>query len=130
MAYIGKEAASDIRKALKKAYPNLKFSVRIGSGNYSLDVTLLKGHMDLSDLFRDDMDGRRGYCDVNIYHLGNYGTYSEFLGNVVRIMKNAPKNPDDRWYDKSDSMVDYFDTGYYLHLSIGRWDKPYECTKR
>jgi hypothetical protein len=45
-------------------------------------------------------------------------------------MKNAPKNPDDRWYDKSDAMVDYFDTGYYLHLSIGTWDKPYECTKR
>ena len=27
-------------------------------------------------------------------------------------------------YDDSDIQTDYFDTNFYLHLRIGKWDKP------
>ena len=34
-----------------------------------------------------------------------------------------------KWYDKSDAMVDYFDTAYYVDINIGKWNKPYVQTK-
>jgi hypothetical protein len=33
------------------------------------------------------------------------------------------------WFDKSDSMTDYFHTAYYLSLSIGKWNKSYVQVK-
>ena len=33
-----------------------------------------------------------------------------------------------KWYDKSDAMVDYFDTAYYVDINIGKWNKPYVFT--
>ena len=29
-------------------------------------------------------------------------------------------------YDRSDSMTDYFDTNFYIHLEVGRFDKDFE----
>ena len=34
-----------------------------------------------------------------------------------------------KWYDKSDAMVDYFDTAYYVDINIGKWNKPYVHSK-
>ena len=28
-------------------------------------------------------------------------------------------------YDNSDVQTDYFDTGWYIDINIGSWDKPY-----
>ena len=55
MAYISAEDVKAVRKELKAAYPKYKFSVRKGAGSYSLDVTLVKGPRDLSDI--TDKDG-------------------------------------------------------------------------
>ena len=47
---------------------------------------------------------------------------------IVEIMKTAPANVKGgrAWYDNSDAMTDYFDTAYYTHINVGKWDKPYE----
>ena len=29
-----------------------------------------------------------------------------------------------KWFDKSDSMIDYFHTAWYNDIKIGGWDKP------
>ena len=34
------------------------------------------------------------------------------------------------WFDKSDSMTDYFHTAFYYHASVGKWDKPYNAVKK
>ena len=43
-------------------------------------------------------------------------------------MKTAPALAEGgrAWYDNSDAMTDYFDTAYYTHVSVGKWNKPYE----
>ena len=52
------------------------------------------------------------------------------IAEIINIMKTAPANVKvgRAWYDNSDAMVDYFDTAYYTHLNIGKWNKPYEFT--
>jgi hypothetical protein len=48
------------------------------------------------------------------------------LLKVMDIIKTAPT---DKWYDRSDAMTDYFDTAFYIHLSIGSYNAPYALTK-
>jgi hypothetical protein len=31
-------------------------------------------------------------------------------------------------HDRSDSMTDYFDVGWYISINVGKWNKPYEMT--
>jgi len=31
------------------------------------------------------------------------------------------------YYDHSDAQTDYFNTAYYYHIHVGKWDKPYVC---
>ena len=50
------------------------------------------------------------------------------IKKVEKIIKTAPylECVGDLWFDKSDSMSDYFHTAYYLSIHVGKWDKPYE----
>jgi len=125
MAYISAEDVKAVRKELKAVYPKYKFSVRKGAGSYSLDVTLVKGPRDLSDITAT------GHSNVNEYHLDQVGKHEIFFKRILEIMKTAPArgegfHANKGWYDNSDSMTDYFSTAYYLNLSIGSWNKPYE----
>jgi hypothetical protein len=128
MAYISAEDVKAVRKELKAAYPKYKFSVRKGAGSYSLDVTLVKGPRDLSDITAT------GHSSVNQYHLDQVGKHEIFFKRILEIMKTAPIqgegfHANKGWYDDSDSMTDYFNTAYYLNLSIGSWNKPYEFVR-
>ena len=60
--------------------------------------------------------------DVNPYWFQEHfsGKAKAFLAEVFTGMKAAG------WYDRSDAMTDYFDTAYYYHINIGKWNKPYE----
>ena len=59
---------------------------------------------------------------VNVYHIntGFEGTAKKFLTALLAAMKG------DKWFDKSDSMVDYFHTAWYNDIKIGAWDKSVE----
>lgn len=48
--------------------------------------------------------------------------------HAKEMMKNITNYILSFRYDKSDPMVDYFDTNFYLHLGIGTYRKPFELT--
>ena len=116
MAYISAAEVKQIRVALKEAFPKFKFAVRKSPGGHAVNVDLIKGDVDFS--------GLRGGYQVNPYWLEkNYNEeQQQLLSKIVKIIKTAP---DGGWYDRSDSMVDYFDTAFYFHICIGQWKKPY-----
>ena len=68
----------------------------------SLVVTIQSGVLDFSGHFSHG----DGYIQVNTYHIDTWysGTKRDFLKDLVKAMKG------NKWYDKSDAMVDYFDT--------------------
>ena len=127
MAYISAQDVNAIRTELKQAFPGWKFSVRKGSGSLSVDVTIQKGTVDFSENFQM---GRRT-CQVNQYWIDSNWQDLEAraaLNKINEIMHNAPgRAGGKKFYDNSDAMVDYFDTAFYTHLSIGAWDKDYQC---
>lgn len=121
MSYISAESVAAIRNELKKKFPTLKFSVR-RDGYSGVRVKIVSGKLDFSDIFNG-----RGYADINIYWLQNYGKWKSTFEAMVEIMKNAPARAgtDKPWYDNSDAMIDYFNTAWYMNLSVGDWNKPY-----
>ena len=124
MAFITALEVREIRKELKKQFPGWKFSVR-GQHYTSVNVDILKGTADFAPDMRDPK-----YEQVNQYYIdqGWNKANAYVLNKIKEIIKTAPANAKGGrvWYDKSDIQCDYFDTAYYYHIAVGKWDKPYE----
>jgi len=141
MAYINKEDVKAIRVALKKAYPNIKFSVR-KDHHSSVQVTLVSGDIDFYDGSLDFFDRYSqkiapfpGSAQINHYHTDYYGIHKPLFDNLLEIIKTAPVkgegyHKNKGWFDESDIMTDYFHTAYYINISVGSWNKNYETTKQ
>ena len=131
MAFLDKNDVAQIRKELNESFPQFKFGV-VKRHSMEVAVTIKSGPTDFSSIFSDEYSAKRQYAQINAYHLDKfYGVHADFLGKIITIIKTAPSrgegyHKDSGWYDRSDAMVDYFDTAYYISLHIGRWDKPYE----
>lgn len=132
MAYISAEDVKAIRNELKEAFPKFKFAVRKGSGSLSVDVVVQRATYAFQDQFEKSFQGKR-YAQVNQYWIKDHFSDAEereFMLKVNEIMHNAPGRAGGKvYFDESDAMTDYFHTAFYTHLSIGQWDKEYECVE-
>ncbi len=142
MAYISADDVKAIRAELKQAFPNWKFAVRKGSGSLSVDVAIMQGDVDFVEAYcTKDIDTRQAEyvresrtIQINQYwindHWGHAPKAKAVLNKINEIMHNAPgRAGGKKFYDNSDAMIDYFDTAFYTHLSVGQWDKPYALVK-
>ena len=115
MSYISpKEITTNIRKELKAQFPTFKFSVTRKDYN-SISVAIMKGTHDFGTTHEQ----------VNHYQVANHwtGQNREILEQIVNICTM------DRHIESEDA--DYGSIpNYYLHISIGKWDKPYENTSQ
>ena len=59
---------------------------------------------------------------VNIYWIDEHftGVARKFLTELLAAMKG------EKWYDRSNAMIDYFDTAWYNDIKIGEYGKPVE----
>lgn len=125
MAHITADEVKAIRNELKLAFPKWKFSAKLDSGSLGVTVTILKGDVDFSENF----NGRK-HCSVNHYYINQNWANPDAaaaLNKINEIMHNAPGRAGGKeYFDKSDSMTDYFCTAFYTHLQIGSWNKDYE----
>ncbi|MFW5847925.1 MAG: LPD29 domain-containing protein [bacterium] len=113
MAYITKEKAREIRNEIKKEFPTKKgwkFSITIKDYS-SLNVDIMKAPIKFTE---------KNYEQLNHYYLENYDN-SDVLIKIRDICNKTN-------YNNSDPMTDYFDVGYYFHLSVGKWDRPFELS--
>lgn len=113
MAYITTETVKNIRQALKKEFPEIKFSVR-KSNHSSVSVSIVK-----SPYFEDGEERQ-----INHYWI------KETAGNEKQVEVATKINEIIQsvggYYDKSDSMTDYFNVAFYYDIMVGRWDRPHE----
>ena len=128
MAYINAKDVQAIRNELKEEFKkDIKFSVKKSNWNQVI-VTLQQGTTDFSDILDED-----GYAQINQYWLDRTGDHKPLFEKIINIIKTAPirgegYHKNKGWYDKSDAMVDYFDTAYYFSVNVGSWSKPYVQT--
>jgi hypothetical protein len=116
---------ANLDKVLKPL--GIKYSLRV-ENHMSINCTIKSGSVDFignlrqrtGDTFRLTTDC--GYIQVNPYWYNEHftGEPERIINQVIDALKSAD------YYDRSDAMIDYFDTAYYMHLDIGAWNKPYE----
>jgi len=139
MAYISTDDVKHIRNELKKELPQYKFSV-VRDHHSSVSIALMKGPAFKDYEYFDRYDnvtktanlGDGEHYQINQFHLEDfYGKENaEILSKIDKIAHTAPaKNGGKVWYNNSDIQTDYFDIAYYVHISIGKWNKSYEIVE-
>ncbi len=137
MAYITKEKVAEIRKNLKAAFPDWKFSLRMDR-HTSIHLAVVKAPYNVFedfnpvDRFRDphDLDQeaydrcvREGNAQVNHYWLDGSDTWQ---GKTKEAFKKMSAICNEGNHDNSDIQSDYFDVGWYFTMAVGKWNKPVE----
>ena len=128
MAYINAEQTKVKRNALKAAFPGWKFSVRCDNHS-SLEVRIIAADI---DFFADDAtlgdltDRLRGHSNIGVNH---YYLDSQWQGKALAALRKIVDICQEGNHDNSDISTDYFDVGWYLHIQIGAWDKPFQLRK-
>ena len=120
-----KDIAKAVRADLKAKHPKCKFSVTIEryAGGQSMTVALMSAPF--AALAKDCEDADRGYTQVNLYHMDTQTQLTEKARKVMTDAKAAMSNFN---YDESDIMTDYFNVNFYMHVTVGKWDKPFNNT--
>lgn len=111
MAYFSQEMKREKAPKIKKVLAKYKMKGSLSVRHHSTFVLNLKsGPIDFGFINRQ----------VNVYWIKeNYsGVARDFLLEVLEAMNEGN-------HDRSDSMTDYFDVGWYTDINIGKWDKPY-----
>lgn len=138
MAYMNQEKKAKIQAAIKPILAKYGVKGSLSVRHHSTIVLTLKSgkidfignlnrvcgndHYQVSRGFRPNTTG---YIDVNPYWYQDHfdGEAKEFLTEALAALKGAD------WYDRSDAMVDYFDTAYHVDVNVGKWNKPYIVTE-
>ena len=113
------ELPKHFRQWCKKTYPNCKFSIVKDNGGWHYHFTI--------NLYQADFEC---FVDKNVKK-AEYNHYWHTAGEEItprcrEVMKNVVDYIQSYNYDKSDSMVDYFDVGFYLTFRIGSYDRNFK----
>lgn len=134
MAYMNQERKAKLVPVIKAALKKYRVKGTIATCHHSISVNIKSGSLDFIKNYNDTVSVRPGgfrlgspakdYMQVNTYwyHEHFSGKAKDFLGELIAAMNNGN-------HDNSDIMTDYFDVGWYIHINIGRWNKPYVCTE-
>jgi hypothetical protein len=137
MAYVSQEmkrAKAPAIKAVLKKY-GMKGSISVDNHS-SLVVTITEGKLDLigeankSNLEIAERRNERFYPVDGHYSVNTYWIDDHYKGKIRSLFKEllaAMRGAD--WFDKSDSMIDYFHIAFYTDIKVGRWNKHFVHTK-
>jgi hypothetical protein len=84
--------------------------------SYSIDDVRKYAKQSLAQRKTTDIQGVKG----NEWYLNDYGK---------KVVSDLNKEANSYTYNDSDGMIDYFDHGTYMHISIGKWNKPYQVNQ-
>ncbi len=116
MAYISKDEVRVRRERIKKLFPTKKgwkFSITREHSS-GINLAILQAPINFLK------ETEQGYLSINEYYISeNFPKeQAEVLNQMYSILNKGN-------YNNSDSMTDYFDVGFYVNMSIGKWDKNF-----
>jgi hypothetical protein len=115
-----------VRAELKATFPLCKFSVT--ADGHSISVSLMEAPYQV-------LAEGNGYAQLNPYYIDsahehNYMNNGSTLTHVGwEVVAKATEIANRQNWDKSDIQSDYFNCNYYLHINIGKWDRPFIVTQ-
>ena len=127
MAYVSKEDKQIIQTRVKELFKKRGFKGRVGGqGSSTLKVTITDGPLRLptGPGYEPKNEYGEERFQVNPYRFNYSDALSQEWKDFLNELDAAIKK--DIWFDKSDSMVDYFHTAFYISITIGTRDKSYK----
>jgi len=135
-----KDITKIMRDYVKFVYPNFKFSISKSDYN-SIHISMMEAPVNMfkspEEVPTVDQWGResddykktiaQGCCQVNHYYIMDCVILTDYAKSV---MSDIYKMVSSYNYDDSDSQTDYFDTNFYVNLSIGKWDTPLKIVQK
>lgn len=123
MAYFNQERKAQMMPALKELCAAYGVKASFGVKNHSTFACVITSSRInfVQDYISDNQDKNVTTINVNEHYIHNSftGEAKEFLLKLKGIMMEGNWN-------NSDPMTDYFDVGWYIDISIGKWDRPYK----
>lgn len=132
MAYMNQEKKALLAAKLKEVVPKgWKYSLGVRNRSTicmtiaSAPVDLMAEAIRVTEAHRQRNGDRwhgapPTHVDVNVYH--PHLTFDESLP-VIKAIINALNDGN---HDRSDVQSDYFDVGWYVHLGVGSWERPFK----
>lgn len=122
-----KDIATSIRCELKAKFPGCKFSVTMKkfSMGSSIAVTLMSAPKQVFTQETIDYAKENNvslYCNINHYGIQSIDYITAYAKEILEKTFDIVKSYN---YDNSDIMSDYHETNFYIHIAIGKWDKPF-----
>lgn len=117
MPYITNEQVDEKRKAIKKTFPNWKFSIT-KKHHSSIDVVILEADINLTEKQNES---------VNPYYVkDHYKDNNEVMEALQKIVDILEGDNETLYHDGDYGNIPKF----YTHLSIGAWDKPFKYVSK
>ena len=110
---------AEIDAAIAKHGKKVKYSLTVRN-HMELSMAILQCEIDLMEEYRKLQNPNAEYFAVNHFFPKTW-----FTGKGLELIEDIIKAINCQNYDNSDSQRDYFDCGYYISLSVGKWDKPF-----
>jgi hypothetical protein len=133
MPFISSEETKAVRDRIKKTFPEYKFSIT-KRNHMALHVDVLQGPMEMKSKTRTRRDSgefvpekAETYSGVNTYYINDHweDKTAQFLSKLKETIYGV--NPVTIEHEDSDYG---FIPNYFLHVNIGKWDKPYTVTSK
>ena len=119
MAYISKEQVANVRKQLKDNFKGWSFGCS-KRDSAVLNITIKKGTADLLAVANSDL-----------WHWSDLDLKEKLTTDAVAVIKKIKEIASSQdWFDKSDSMTDYFHIAYYIHIKVDDDYQKIEISKK
>lgn len=131
MAYMNQEKKAILVPAIKAVLKKYGMKGSVSVRNHStLVISIKSGPLDMIANYNDAMEYRpkptywtpaKDSLDINPHWYDEH-----FTGGALCFLKDLFEAANDGNHDRSDSMTDYFDVGWYVDVNVGGWNKPYQ----
>lgn len=115
-----KDIGKIIRKYVKEKYQEYKFSITTSS--LAIEVNLMEAP---ESIFNKGLE--KDYIPINNHNISSSKELNSIGKSILNDLYSLLKSYN---YNDSDAMIDYFDTNFYIHLRIGKWDKPFKIVRK
>jgi len=117
MAYMNQEKKAQIAMALKPVLKKYGLKATLSVHNHSsISVNIKSGPINFGG---DNIQ-------VNHYWIDDHYKGRPDAMKALKEIKESLLVAN--YYDNTNAQIDYFDTAYYYHINIGKWNKPYQLT--
>jgi hypothetical protein len=131
MAYMNQERKAKIAPAVKSILKRYGVKGTLSTSRQSISLNIKSGPMDFIANYNETVDQRPGgfrnsspankCIQINPYWYRDH--FSDKV--IVKFLDEVLRALNDGNHDNSDIQTDYFDVGWYVHVNVGNWNKPY-----